>query len=112
MKMRHIAAIVLGVWLVSLGFAALTGQLQNRGFFFAALSFCIGAFTMRRIGFTEVPPNVHLGIILGLPLLLCIYAISGDLLHVGSSVSWAIIALSYIAGSRAANLRQMLQQGA
>jgi hypothetical protein len=110
MKMRHVSIVIMGSWLVVLGAAIVTGQLQHHGIF-DLLSFCIGAATVGRIGFVVVPPNIHLWLILGLPLGLAVYAIVGDLAHLGTSVSWAIVGLSYIAGSRAANLRQLLQQG-
>jgi hypothetical protein len=100
--------LVLAAWISSLAVALATRNIHEYRMFHA-ISFVAGWATASRIAFTEVPVN-RLWIVLGLPLALAIYATSGDLLTLGVTVSWALIALSLIAGVRAANLRQMLQQ--
>lgn len=107
-RMRHICILVLAAWLGSLAVALVTGNIQEHGIIHA-ICFVLGWVTASRIAFTEVPVS-RVWIVLGLPLALAVYAASGDLLNFGVTVSWALIALSLIAGARAANLRQMLQQ--
>jgi hypothetical protein len=107
-KMRHISIAVISAWLVSCAAAIATRNVHTYGIFHA-ISFVIGWATSSRISFTHVPLN-RLWIVLGLPLALAVYAVSGEFLGFGTTVSWALIALSFIAGGRAANLVQMLQQ--
>jgi hypothetical protein len=59
----------------------------------------------------EVDATDRLWIVLWLPIAMSIYALAGFLLGWGQTISWAVIALAYIAGGRAANLRQMLGDG-
>jgi len=107
-KMRHICVIVIGAWLASFAIALFTRNIQHFGVLHAAC-FVVGAASGVRIAFTYVPIN-RLWIVLGLPLALASYAMTGDFLGLGLTVSWALIALSFIAGQRAKNLLQMRQQ--
>jgi len=109
-SMRFISIAVLAVSLACLGNGLLTRQLQGTSMIVVAICFVIGAATAGRIGFSEVPAE-RLWIIFWMPIALAIYAIAGFAFGLGHDVSWAVIALAYISGGRAANLRQMLRQG-
>jgi hypothetical protein len=106
--MRYICLMVIAAWLASFAIALFTRNIQHFGILHAAC-FVVGAASGVRVAFTDVPIN-RLWIVLGLPLALAFYAMTGDFLGWGSTVSWALIALSFIAGQRATNLLQMLQQ--
>jgi hypothetical protein len=107
-RMRHLCMIVVATWVVGVFTAFATKNIQNFGVLQGAC-FLVGGASGQRIAFSEVPLK-RLWLTLGLPLALALYSISGDILRLGMTVSWALIALSFIAGGRAANLLQMLQQ--
>ena len=107
-KMQHLCAIVIVVWVAVVLTAFLTRNIEHFGII-QGVCFLIGAMSAPRIGFSEVPVQ-RLWLSLGLPLALAVYSITGDVLRLGATVSWALIALCFIAGGRAANLLRMLQQ--
>jgi len=108
MKMRHLCIAVIAAWLVSIIAAFSTRNIQHFGIIHAGC-FIVAATTAPRIAFTEVPVNRAL-LSLWLPLALALFAITGDFVGLGRTVSWALIALSLIAGARAANLLQIVKQ--
>lgn len=108
-RMRLISTVVLAALLVCVTVGLATKQLQNASCVAALICFAVGATMAGRIGFYEVPTD-RLWIIFGLPLSLAAYAIGGFMLGWGHTVPWAVIALAYIAGGRAANLRQMFRE--
>jgi hypothetical protein len=109
-SMRFISTAVLVASALCVASGLITKQLQGSSAIISMICFALRAAMARRIGFSEVPTD-RMWIVLWLPIAMSIYALAGFLLGWGQTVSWAVIALAYIAGGRAENLRQMLGDG-
>jgi len=110
LRVRHLSVIVI---VIACWAATFVVDMATRNSRFAgvteAIVFVTGWLTCPRIAFTEVPFS-RLWTMLGLPVGLAIYATMGELFGLSETVSWALVALSLVAGGRAAMLAQMLRQ--